>query len=208
MKKRILILVISILVLSIINSAIADEFTLRNGVKFGDSMDDVKSKETLNLSSFSGDTFLRYEGTLAGISGGMLFYHFDSELKLNDVEYRYSGLLEREIKEYYPLLLQGLEDKYGAPLENKDGTMYPITTGALETIDFYVALGKQRGDAGYDDYAEWVVDVDDYYVKIDLISYHAIAANGNLLYGIGIGYRVFTEKEKEELTTNISTDEL
>ena len=46
MKRAISVLLISVLLLGCCAGALADEFQLRNGIRFGDDLETVKSKET------------------------------------------------------------------------------------------------------------------------------------------------------------------
>lgn len=198
MKKVLCLLVLVSMLFS--GSALADEFVLRNGIVFGDTLDIVKQKETLTIQSSSEDkdNNVWFDGTIAGMEGSVRF-DFDEETgKLTDMLYSFDSKTDKDfVDNDYSTLFQSLSRKYGTPLGNSGGSLHIITGLAIEypatIIGLYRYLIEGAGD--FRDYDEWVVEADGYKVKIDLSSYYVRDKDYNYTYYNALSYHFFTDAD-------------
>ncbi len=201
MKKYIsiiLIVILSVLVLSVS----AEEFTLRNGIVFEDSMEEVLSKETIPIAEKDtefGDKYAenKYpysiktkEDTVAGISGTMIIYHFDKEKKLREVVYVFpNSKIGDFVDNCYTLINGGLVRKYGTPLGYTNGTCYVVTGDALESAAEVIQLVKMFGKpAGIRSYDEWIVSCNSYNVKIEQVEYYTVPSSYTYYHRVSYTY--------------------
>ncbi len=115
-----------------VGSALAEDFSLRNGIVFGDSPDDVKSKETtLSLRDTNHDNVMiagiidvnygeapftqRFVGPILGLNEEFTLFFYNEENKLYDMMYVVDLADDPQI---YEKLTESLTSKYGAPLGN------------------------------------------------------------------------------------------
>ena len=212
--KRIFILCL-VCTLLFSSFASAEEFTLRNGIKFGDTMEEVKNKETLEIDKFvdkidtsendtSSDDETKYpysittkKGTLAGISDSYIYYQFDAEKTLRNVDYCFKSSSYKDfVDNDYDNVNQGLRRKYGSPLGYSGGSMY-IFSGTAITFAALIAYLYDYIDGYGDlrDYDEWVVDADGYHVKIEQVEYYYGSSYSSLTYGYRMSYTYFTDDD-------------
>lgn len=188
-------------------SAFADEvpFSLRNGVLFGDTIDIVKSKETLEIDTSKGDEYNLYtvSGTIAGISGTSIWYRFDETTGLlYDVRWQLPSYSSADYSDDdYSKLYKALVNKYGEPLGYKNGSCYIITGSALTAASGVTELYKMLFDNGVGDmrdYAEWDVKTSDgNHVKIEIAQYYYGTSYSDRKYHINVGYSPFTDEDLE-----------
>lgn len=210
MKKTISLLLCLILFLSLSCSCFAEEeFTLRNGIKFGDTMEDILAKEkTLTRKSESSNWF---KGKIAGYSNAECGFYFDGDGKLKSMDYSFSdSCTSRDsTNDVYKKLYQSLVRQYGKPKGNTGGSVELITSPAIERMAMWVyflgALDKCAGD--YYDYDEWIVDTDSYHVKIDLISYYYRDSDYEYSYFVDLSYHMYTNEEFMEALNEKVTEQ-
>lgn len=204
MKKLIsILLILSIITVGIVGNALADDFSVRNGIHFGMTVDEVKALEKNNgvaeediyLDKFNGDYYcVGLNTSIAGIDDSRLLYQFDPETNLL-VEFRYMlgpYKISKDLAwEYFQTVLQSLMDKYGEPLHSSttDGAIFPIVSETMQgaALDFNVT------------YYEWLVDFGDYYILID-------AYNGDSGYGSTgsyVGYKYVSKEDAEKAIQNL-----
>lgn len=221
--KRLFALLLALGMLFTSTLACAEEFTLRNGIAFGDTMDEVLAKETFPFDEDFEDldddgSDLPYSirtdrETIAGISYSAITYKFDKNKTLREVYYDFGFSSESEDTNDvdYDNINSGLIRKYGTPL-NHPGELYVIIGAAFEkAISAIVVLGK-KGDII--DYDEWIVDTDDYHVKIDQVKFYWIDRYDNKWkYGHRVSYKYFTDEdiqnalnEKQEQQNLVDSD--
>lgn len=184
--------------------AMAEEgFTLRNGVQFGDTMEQVKAKETLewNLASCDDNSLQTEEGTVAGISGVTITYQFDEDGKLEEVywelPYRTSA---NSSDSDYSKIYKALAEKYGSPLGYTNDACYIITGWALTFTPLlcYAYEGLEMY-ADMRDYDEWdhTFGKDDH-VKIEIAQYACGSSILEADYGIYVSYKYFTDADLQD----------
>ena len=203
MKKTVFIFVIFI-ILTIVTYSLAEPFSLRSGIMFGDSPEEVRSKETsLTYSASSNDEhqyamfrmrlFILwgqaplvevYKGAILGVDEGFTVFYYDEDSKLTDMLYQVEY---REDTELYSKLVTSLTAKYGEPLKNAAGYTYPIIGRA------YVVAGSSYTTK----YDEWVYKTDDgYYVKIDLCESHENdVLQNDVLQFVTLSYHQFFDSD-------------
>ena len=200
MKRFITVLITAILTLSLIGTSFAEEgFSLRNGIVFGDTIETILQKETSLVRE--GDDSNWFKGKIAGYNDAECGFYFDDDGKLISMDYGFgnSCTSRDSTDDVYKKLYQSLNRKYGKPKGNTGGTTYIITGPAIDRMGFYVyllgSLDNYKGD--YYDYDEWVIDQDDYHVKIDLISYYYRNSDYEYSYFVDLSYHYFTDEDLE-----------
>jgi len=199
MKRLVSVLVSLVLMVSCFSSALAaEDFTLRSGIKFGDTLEEVLDKEktlTCESKSATGGVF---NGKIAGYSGAKCIFSFDDDGKLIDMGYNFDYNIctsRDEMNSVYKKLYDSLKRQYGNPLGNTGDTLYLITGSAIEKAALIVAMVSSFDgySADYIDYDEWVVDCDDYHVKIDIVSFYT--RGDKYSYYVSLSYQCFTDED-------------
>lgn len=201
MKRLVSVLVSLVLMVSCFSSALAaEDFTLRSGIKFGDTLEDILAKEkTLTRDSddddYEGKKSYRFEGKIAGYSDADCKFSFDDDGKLIDMEYLFDSDTRDEMSDVYKKLYDSLKRQYGTPLGNTGGSLYSFTGSTFDSLFAALVVGQYSGwKVDYVDYDEWVVDCDGYHVKIDMVSYYTIAEYLKS-YKVVLSYHYFTNEE-------------
>ena len=162
-QKKIIISTVIILALNT-NAVYAKDFSLRNEIQFGDSIKEVKEKETLDFlpddqgseSSDETDESSQEEtefsdrnkkvlqtvnGTIAGIEDSFVAYWFDKNDKLVDVRYNFrmyessdNGNVKKLQDNDYTAVNNSLIRQYGDPIGLTDMNTYPFTEGVLKSV--------------------------------------------------------------------------
>lgn len=202
MKKIVCLMIIMLCTFSIAIS-FAEEFTLRNGIKFGDSVETVKEKETLEIKNEGENEIRTASGELAGVNVDAIVYRFDEGGKLVSVLWE---VLNDGRNPYFPQkkfdsLNTALIKKYGVP-DNTDTQSFFIIQGAA--IEEMMKLAQESslfqfsmalGIAGPVKQSEWQIESkDNQNVKIDLLYYKVYDED----YRIRLSYDLYTDEELEE----------
>ncbi len=203
--------------------AFADEdnggFTLRNGIMFGDTIDDILAKETtLKSTSYSLDSYdanqTMFIGTICGYDNSTCVFSFDESNMLYDMLYGfeiYDMLYGSEIYDtlyrfaiedngyfdaVYGTIYNGLKRKYGEPLySNEDKPSYIIVGSAYNLLDL---ANENVDNPNLEKCCEWVIDVGSYHVKIDFALISWYFAHWNLYeHSILLSYHKFTDSDYE-----------
>ena len=203
MKNWLTRLLCALLALSCIPFALADvEFTLRNGIEFGDTMETILTKET-TLERESEDSNW-FNGRIAGYDNATCGFYFDDDGKLDGMDYKFGEEVctsRDTMNDVYKKLYQSLVRQYGTPLGNTSGSCYLITGPAVTQMALWVyfVVPLAEGSAGdYVDYDEWVVEADGYNVKIDIVSYYFRDSDYEYSYYVDLSYQYFTDADLEE----------
>lgn len=200
MRKYIsILLTISILTVCVIGTACAEDFQLRNGILFGDTLEIIKQKETLPFKSITDDNLKAWfgNGKISGIDGQVRF-DFDEETgKMKEMLYAFDTTDNKEfVDSDYEKLKNGLLRKYGTPLGNTGGKINLITGEAFDYAALLIYLYQYiKGDGDFRDYEEWIVKCDGYNVKIDLVSYYYRDKDYNYTYQNLISYHYYTDED-------------
>ena len=210
MKKFVGFLTAAILCLSLVTMGFADEdFTLRNGILFGDTMEELLAKETTLIRESDDSNW--FKGKIAGYSNSRCGFYFDEDERLKSMDYDFSeSCTSRDTtNDVYKKLYQSLVRQYGKPEGNTGGTVELITGPAIDRMALYVyllgALDKNDGD--YYDYDEWIIDCDSYNVKIDLISYYWRNSDYEYQYFVDLSYHMYTDEEYYEKIQEKQTEQ-
>ena len=212
MMKRLVCLVLVILMFAGMGVfATAEEFSIRKGIQFGDSIDTVKKLEELKIESEDDEgsgiiKLTTIRGNTAGIDGEIFYIFQDNKLK--DIAYYYTGFegqggyrFENDCKADYDSLYGGLVKKYGKT-SNASETSYKGYA-----ISHYEDRQKTWSQFGIPNDIimgcdEWDVEYENYSVKIDLM-YYCSGLKDPTPYEIMLSYSVYTNedltKEQEKL---------
>lgn len=191
-------------------------FSIRNGISFGMSKEEVKRTDSALLSQDYAKELV-YDGvTIAGIKGCRINYLF------ND-----SGALHRIVINLYPesdkyvrlaaaepdyvATNNALISKYGEPLGNSDGYTHSVQTHTLEFHQQMVDLQKlliaiQGAGKLSEQYDEWVRVCADGYVKIDHVFQHLVGIYGTTTCTHKIEYCFYSESEWNEAMQSFADD--
>ena len=181
-------------------------FTLRNGIHFGESPSDVKSRETLSLSSEDENTLV-YKGTVASYDGTVEFT-FGETGGLTDMCYEIGESGNSSSHEsIYDSLKAGLVKKYGDPLALPDGKPHPVHGKAYEKVfaEITASLASSVKSAKIVNYDEWLLEFDDCAVKIDLIDSCSGAVN-DMEYRVLLSYHFASGEEINKIPEEDRTE--
>ena len=96
----------------------------------------------------------------------------------------------------YNMLRKKIENSNGKPLGNKKGTTYIITGAAFDKSKSIMSLYKGFGGKGdYRNYDEWVVRLNDYNVKIDLVCFYYAVQGGKNTYEVCLSYHQYNDND-------------
>lgn len=198
MKKSRWFVFLVILMVLTSNFAFAEEFELRNGICFGDTMETIVEKET-TLTRKSDDS-TSFSGRIAGFDDSDCDFEFDENEKLISMNYEFTCYSKDSTMTNYKTLYDSLVRKYGKPKGNTGGNCELITGPAVSTMAIWVYLfGELDGcSSDYYDYDEWIVDVSDYHVKIDLVSYYYRNSDFKYTYSINLSYLKYTDEDYQK----------
>lgn len=186
---------ILICIVMTISCACAEEFSLRSGIHFGDTIETIVQKEKTLTRNGSDST--SFTGKIAGFDDASCEFSFDENEKLISMMYEFDCFSRESTKNNYKTLYDSLVRKYGSPEGNTGGNCELITGPAIDRMALWVYLfGELDGwSADYYDYDEWIVDCTDYYVKIDLVSYYYRNDDYEYTYTVDLSYHKYTAED-------------
>lgn len=221
MKKVFALFLTLCLLLVMVTSVIAeDKFSLRCNIHFGDTMDEVKAKETLGFDKETEDTLETSKGILGGVDGSYIRYCF-KDGKLTEALWflnagSYGSYSQDVVKNDYSKIHDALIQKYGSPLGYTNGDCHIITGGGIDGVANLTYLSQALGGGGdVLDYDEWIVNSEGTEkVKIDMaFGYYYYDSILNKKYVFQLSYKAFTEEdvnnalqEKEDANSAILND--
>lgn len=204
MKRLLAAILMLCTLVSLLCAARAEEtqFTLREGLYFGATADEVKAAERLvplTGGSRIGYGTLQYAGTIAGIDNAIVGYYFDQEGTLNEMFYRFSPTSLAKGYEMFDYLYEFLTEKYGQPLEDQKGS-YRVVSGTIT-----------KGAGPWVKCREWLISTNDGYVKIDLVMSNreivpGLKFDGNIVRFVWIDYTSFSKDEVTDLLEKYEKD--
>ena len=200
MKRLFSTVLVFVLLISSLPTALADDtFTLRDGIEFGDTLDDIKEKNTslkpisqckqfeyLEFVSHSDDyidlTFAKYpdngiwyRGTILGWSDMDCAFFFDEDtngLTAMDYSFVFTDYTSEYAASCYVDIRDRLKEKYGTPLDIAEGKTHILSGPARERLNRVKYLASwEMFSADVVDSQEWLIENGSDYVKIDLVIY-------------------------------------
>ena len=201
MKKTLSFVICLTILLFLLSTCLAEDgFTLRDGILFGDTIDDIVSKET-SLQR-TGDDSNWFKGRIAGYDNSECGFYFDDDGKLVSMCYSFSNACTSRdtTNDVYKTLYQSLVRQYGKAIGNTGGSVELITGPAIDRMTLWVyLLGALENNAGdYYDYDEWIIDQENYHVKIDLISYYYRDDSYEYSYFVDLSYHKYTDEDYQK----------
>lgn len=178
------------------------EFSVRNGIKFGMTVDEVASveKENGNTAAYKimdMDTpveplnWIRYDGcvNIASVEMSTLDYLFTGDGSLKGISYSLGNADYNRI-DAYPMIQESLCAKYGEPaLVGLDSVLMDTSSYSLidevESMEIFKMLGMKWEVT---DINQWLIKYPEYYVVIDVFKSDWMCH---------VGYRMFTFEEYE-----------
>ena len=208
-KKLSLLLALVILGFSVCCAEADTSFPLRSGIEFGDTKEEVFTKETTleggysdPFNIFTDDIAYWFTGKIAGYSDAKCTFYFNEIDQLVSMNYSFDDACSSRdrMNNIYETLYQSLTRKYGNSIGNTGGKCELIIGPALDRMILYVyTLDSSDGSSrNYIDYDEWIVDVDNDHVKIDLVSYYWRDNKYNYYYKVDLSYHFYTEAEYQD----------
>ena len=200
MKKCILLLSIVLMTMLLLVPACADDvFSLRNGIQFGDTKEQVRAKETIEIDEYScSDTRIETKkGTVAGIDDVYVTYEFSDDNKLIEVTWICTMFSDDLFgKEYidssYDKIKSAMQSKYGEPLPSSNGDFYVIRGSVSNGALYGPLFGKKYS---LRDYAEWDYEYQTgEHVKIEIVK-NWMYITDFTAYEIHVGYKHFTSED-------------
>lgn len=195
MKKVITVLLVLSIIICGIGSAMAEDFSVRNGVKFGMTEEEVLKIEiengTTHYESKDLGTKFHYldcfQLSIAGFDKSGIWYIFNKKTnKLDDIEYFFLNT------SVFSELADMLREKYGEPLNSS------FTNGKVwESPSYRMSCAVKYPQKLQ--YYEWIVPFDDCYTLIDVMYYveyeYGIVLDPHLF----ITYKYLEKSEVEKL---------
>lgn len=197
------------------------DFAIRNGLRFGMSIEEVCSLEKTYGTSIDGTIespenesynptgylkMVKYNPvTLMDYSQSTLSFYFDNSEKLMSIGYVF-GISSDNPPSYATVFSEMktlLTNKYDAPYNDNDFVSPNLTTSMFSDDIANYALYNSMG-MGSSFYAlnQWIVEYDDYYVLIDLYSWNMFA-NVSHTY---LGYRILSPEELTKILEEIESE--
>ena len=194
--KKIVLILFTVLVLSCcITSSAEDAFSVRNGVKFGMSIEDVSSIETQNgIDVKPNRTSIQIDNiSIAGFDGGEIYYHFSDDNKLTLFKYiwrekfddssskstfsRYEDSdIYYKMNEQYTSLVETLSEKYEIIGELKGSDRYNYINlnypDELSSMYYPFTLPNQTG-IDYIGFKQFLAKSDGEYVEIVIMCHRS-----------------------------------
>ena len=217
MRKAFIILLATIILLCNYSAIAEEQFSIRNNVQFGDSVETVKEKDEImknkEASEFNVAGYIYYPAhlvehntELAGLESSLYYCFDDTGLKeivyviLKD-KYSLKNVTPDQFKAVYAVLKESLTEKYGQPLDKNDIRATVLLGNYMERNAHptekgtYAATGMSFSyrEVGFD---SWLLEYDDYFVKIDL---NYIDNSNKDRYHIILGYCKFSKDEYETI---------
>ena len=185
----------------------ANSFTIRNGITFNSTIEDVRKIEKMNEHVVLDEEYDAdkdgtidesiYKGTILGYDGSSVNYYYDKSQDghVRAIDYRFFGTLKGNEK--YAEFKQDLTNKYGAPFIDDMKKTFPLFQ---KEFTYNYSYGDIRGHNNiFSDYqmvSQWLVDYSDCSVLITLCTEY------NEYFGdceCFIYYDLYTQSEIEAL---------
>ena len=209
MKRTFLILLALIMILgSFASYAVAEDFSLRGGVKYGMTESEVKETEKSNGNSISPSEVspqtdknvkgIRYKDiSIAGLDNCTLDYYFSKDGKLIEIDYFLGPNGYAPPSGTYESMKETLTSKYGEPVINATGDMLDLTSYSLaDNLLLYSLLGGK-----FNGLCQWMVEYDDCVAVIEIYNF---GMSNPIPY---VDYRLYT-KEEVQAVIQENTDQM
>lgn len=203
MKKLLSFILVSILFATCITgSALADEFSLHSGVKFGMTEQEISSLESQagfslkDVFVLSSTPMKKITGQVAGIQDSEIIYAFDSDGKMFASTYQLGGKYA-DFDPDYSIIEQALTDKYGQP----DNSWFPavVMVSSYEPFNYFISWGNFSASLP-ENYSSWLIKQDDESCVL-IVHYYAFGGASTQFHIIG--YQKYTANEIESIKKTV-----
>lgn len=199
-------------------------FSLRCGIKFGESREEVKNHETIQLVVSDYFNTISYVGIIGGLLSGIINYTFKND-QLIHMSYVFENSSyigsskaseeQEKINKTKKLLTDGLKKKYGTPQYIED-SLQNISRGSefhdlIKNVLYYENCKDRYGyDKAYDNNLQaWVLPDKNGHVIIVL---HAFTREDNssrnqITYSIELGYLYISDEKYNKIMEEQSARE-
>lgn len=164
MKKLVCLFTVVLLLMTMIlptTASASTGVTLRNGIKFGDTMAQVRAKETFAISSSSSDKLHTVAGTIqtkyAAMTGISISYYFDYYGQLEEVLWQLPKGTTDTLNNW-AWLYREFNELYGRPYSETHRYLYDVVGKAYEAGSDLVQIWNSFGGYGkMESVQEWIV---------------------------------------------------
>lgn len=189
MNKKLSLFVAVLLLLTMLlptGASAATTVSLRNGIKFGDTMSQVIAKETLAISSRDTNKVETVAGTIyvgsTAIHNVSIVYHFDSYGRLCDIVWMLPTGNSYAMMNTFGAIYEYHKAIYGSPNSRNYSVRGKAYNGAVDLVGIYKMCGMYGAIAAYD---EWVLGD----TKIEMVMVEMGTSRYNTEYVGFIGFK-------------------
>ncbi len=182
-----------------------EQFSFRNGILFGDTVDVVWEKEDKLIPDTTYGENNVFKGEIAGYKNASCIFFFEGENNgLSDIYYSFdkkSGMNSKEsLMAAYEKLNESLVRQYGDPLGLTDGEFYIFHGRAIDIMLMDLGIFSMISkDNRYLDYDEWIIDFPSGKIKIDETAFYYTDYKGDKVYQLLVSYTPFNEEQLSDL---------
>jgi hypothetical protein len=217
MKKAIVAIILLMVLLSgiyaqaesVLEYSAIDSFTIRNGIQFGMTKEEVDSAELFETepTNMYGVGGLKIRGSISEIAGAEGYYCFDDSKLLNALVYDFDlvfpistskDIAEKDANSEYDRIEETLYEKYGDVLKN---TCYVNSDSFSWDINF--AVNNTSSNFGAINWSQRLLEISNGgYVKIEHYMLYDYM-NSERKYEHKIIYSFFSDEEVDAITKSV-----
>lgn len=227
--KKVTVVLLACLLIVMFNHSLAEapmineDFTIRNGIHFGMTHEEVQASEkaygtsdektyeytcdeTYNPTNYA-TQYVYVDTTILGYPGSNVSYFFDDDGNMMSFSYALGKVKGSGVSsaEAYTDVNALLTEKYGTPFAIDKAISEEIVTCSMSEDIFSTELSKAFGQNCYvKDIRQWVVKYNDCYVLIDLYVEKMFSDSPEVCH---VGYRVLPSDIGNELQSQQEVNE-
>ena len=191
---------------------IEEDFSIRNGIRFGMTREEIITLENATLQSDKNNSVKYSDVTLMGIKKVYLDYYFTSSNKMSGFVYHTLAVPGIDFDSFSAILCQKYGDpfirgdlisKYSTPAWLSDATK-SLIRGEYDPDTLWVDIAgvSKDGTVKLTDYASWYIEYPDGFLMIEFVECN------NKWTGLGYSFLSHTQMEQWLNEINKKTDEI
>lgn len=189
MKRIVTVFAVAVLLLTMllpVSASAATTVSLRNGIRFGDTMEQVIAKETLAISSRDSNKVETVAGTIylgsKSIYNVSIIYHFDYAGRLVEIVWLFP--MNGYAMDNYGIAYDYFKSLYGTPSKanRSTGGTGKNYSGAADLVNIYKMSGMYGSLVCYD---AWIIGD----TKIDIVAASLGYSSRSADYFVSVGFR-------------------